>query len=165
MKATKRLLVVGALAALAVMPLSALQAKDAESLSKDNAKQTDPSDKTVVKATDSAEVKKEKVMEKQQKEEAQQAKAEKPTPMDQSNDEADLKTTQNIRNDVLKIRELSVSGQNIKIVTTKDKEIYLRGEVATRQELTNVVNAAKEHTAGYVLKNELTVAKQEPLQP
>ncbi|PTX97347.1 hypothetical protein DB346_20295 [Verrucomicrobia bacterium LW23] len=168
MKAKCPYLIVGAVAALAALPLSSVHAADTtDSLSKDNAKKAEAeaaSDSTEVKPSDSKEVKREKIIKQQARAEAEEAK-QMASPMDQSEEAADLKVTQNIRNDVLKIEGLSLSGQNIKIITTKDKEVFLRGEVATRQELTNVINAAKKNTAGYVLKNELTVANQVPAEP
>jgi len=82
------------------------------------------------------------------------------TPLDQSNDSADLKITQRIRRAVVKDQDLSVDAHNIKIITTKDHTVYLRGPVASDEERSKIESLAKMKAAGYQLNNELTVASK-----
>jgi hyperosmotically inducible protein len=60
-----------------------------------------------------------------------------PTPLDQGNDEADLKTTQRIRQALMADGSLSFDAKNVKIIT-KGGTITLRGPVRSRDERARV---------------------------
>src|SRR5438046_6081322 len=61
---------------------------------------------------------------------------------DQSNSSADLKTTQAIRQALMKDKELSTTAKNIKIITANG-HVRLRGPVKTDQEKAKIDQLAK----------------------
>ena len=77
------------------------------------------------------------------------------TPMDQSNDPADLKLTRNIRKALMADDSLSTTAQNIKIITAKGK-VTLRGPVATAKEKAVIGKKAQKFAKGRV-DNQLEV--------
>lgn len=80
------------------------------------------------------------------------------TPMDQSNDKADIDQVAEIRSEVLDLDDLSVNGRNVKIITDHGK-VVLRGPVATAAER-DAINKVAERIAGAGnVTNQLEVEK------
>jgi osmotically-inducible protein OsmY len=75
---------------------------------------------------------------------------------DQSNSSADLKTTQAIRQALMKDGELSMTAKNIKIVTSNG-QVTLRGPVKTVQEKSKIDQLAKSAASGAKIENQLEV--------
>jgi hyperosmotically inducible protein len=75
---------------------------------------------------------------------------------DQSNSSADLKTTQAIRQALMKDSELSTTAKNIKVVTT-DGRVTLRGPVKNAQEKAKVGQIAKSAAGGAKIDDQLDV--------
>src|SRR5882672_7968752 len=75
---------------------------------------------------------------------------------DQSNSSADLKTTQAIRQALMKDRELSTTAKNIKIITANG-QVTLRGPVKTAQEKSKVDQLAKSAAGGAKIDDQLDV--------
>lgn len=79
------------------------------------------------------------------------------TPMDQSNAQADIDQVAQIRSRVLEIKDLSVSGRNVKIVTDGGK-VVLRGPVASAAERTAIVDVANKVAGSSNVSDHLEVA-------
>jgi hyperosmotically inducible protein len=77
------------------------------------------------------------------------------TPIDQSEDNADIQITAKIRRAITRDKSISVDGHNVKIITTKDHVVYLRGPVANDAECKKIEAIAKRRAGGYTVKNEL----------
>jgi osmotically-inducible protein OsmY len=77
------------------------------------------------------------------------------TPLDQSEDTADLQMTAKIRRAIIHDKSISVDGHNVKIITTKDHMIYLRGPVANDAECKKIEMIAKRKAGDYTVKNDL----------
>lgn len=77
------------------------------------------------------------------------------TPIDQSNDPADLKTTAEIRKMVVDDGSLSALAKNVKIITI-DQVVTLRGPVETEKEKATIVAHVK-HVGIKDINNEITV--------
>jgi len=75
---------------------------------------------------------------------------------DQSNSSADLKTTQAIRQALMKDGELSMTAKNIKIVTANG-QVTLRGPVKTAQEKSKIDQLARSAASGAKIENQLEV--------
>jgi hyperosmotically inducible periplasmic protein len=75
---------------------------------------------------------------------------------DQANSSADLKTTQAIRQALMKDRELSTTAKNIKVVTANG-QVTLRGPVKTVQEKAKIDQLAKSAAGGAKIDNQLDV--------
>jgi hyperosmotically inducible periplasmic protein len=75
---------------------------------------------------------------------------------DQSNSSADLKTTQAIRQAIMKDGELSTTAKNIKVITANG-HVTLRGPVKTAQEKAKVDQLAKSAAGGAQIDNQLDV--------
>ena len=75
---------------------------------------------------------------------------------DQSNSSADLKTTQAIRQALMKDGELSMTAKNIKVITANG-HVTLRGPVKTAQEKTKIDQLAKSAAGGAQIDNQLAV--------
>ena len=75
---------------------------------------------------------------------------------DQSNSSADLKTTQAIRQALMKDSELSTTAKNIKVITASG-HVTLRGPVKTPQEKTKIDRLAKSAAGGAQIDNQLDV--------
>lgn len=75
---------------------------------------------------------------------------------DQSNSSADLKTTQAIRQALMKDGELSTSAKNIKVITANG-QVTLRGLVKTAQEKSKIDQLAKSAAAGAQIDNQVDV--------
>jgi osmotically-inducible protein OsmY len=75
---------------------------------------------------------------------------------DQSNSSADLKTTQAIRQALMKDGELSMTAKNIKVITANG-HVTLRGPVKTAQEKAKIDQLAKSVAGGAQIDNQLDV--------
>ena len=75
---------------------------------------------------------------------------------DQSNGSADLKTTQAIRQALMKDGELSMTAKNIKVITANG-HVTLRGPVKTAQEKAKIDQLAKSAAGGSQIENQLDV--------
>jgi hyperosmotically inducible periplasmic protein len=75
---------------------------------------------------------------------------------DQSNGSADLKTTQAIRQALMKDGELSMTAKNIKVITANG-QVTLRGPVKTAQEKAKIDQLAKSAVGGAKIDNQLDV--------
>jgi osmotically-inducible protein OsmY len=75
---------------------------------------------------------------------------------DQSNSSADLKTTQAIRQALMKDGELSTTAKNIKVIIANG-HITLRGPVKTAQEKAKIDQLAKSAASGAQIDNQLDV--------
>ena len=80
------------------------------------------------------------------------------TPMDQSNDPADIELTQKIRKAVVADDGLSMNAHNVKIITLGGL-VTLRGPVESPAEKAKIVQIAAQHAGGAnKVKDELEVA-------
>jgi hyperosmotically inducible periplasmic protein len=75
---------------------------------------------------------------------------------DQSNSSADIKTTQAIRQALMKDGELSTTAKNIKVITANG-HVTLRGPVKTAQEKAKIDQLAKSAAGGAQIDNQLDV--------
>jgi len=80
------------------------------------------------------------------------------TPMDQNNNSADLKITQQIRQAVMADGSLSFTAKNVKIITQGGK-VTLRGPVKTDQERSNIEAAARKIAGVTQVDNQIEVKK------
>lgn len=83
---------------------------------------------------------------------------EKPTAWDQSENEADRKITQRIRQAVTKDDSLSTSAQNVKIIT-QDGKVTLRGTVNSDSEKQKIADMAKKAPGVKNVENLITIDK------
>jgi hyperosmotically inducible periplasmic protein len=74
----------------------------------------------------------------------------------QSNSSEDLKTTQAIRQALMKDGELSTTAKNIKVITANGL-VTLRGPVKTAQEKAKIDQLAKSAAGGAKIDNQLDV--------
>jgi hyperosmotically inducible periplasmic protein len=75
---------------------------------------------------------------------------------DQLNSSADLKTTQAIRQALMKDDALSMTAKNIKVITANGR-VTLRGPVKTAQEKAKIDQLAKSAAGGAQIDNQLDV--------
>jgi hyperosmotically inducible periplasmic protein len=75
---------------------------------------------------------------------------------DQSNSSADLKTTQAIRQALMKDDELSMTAKNIKVITANG-QVTLRGPVKTTQEKAKITQIARSAAGGAQIADQLEV--------
>ena len=75
---------------------------------------------------------------------------------DQSNSSADLKTTQAIRQALMKDSELSTTAKNIKIITN-NAQVTLRGPVKNAQEKAKIDQLARSAAGGAKIDDQLDV--------
>jgi osmotically-inducible protein OsmY len=78
---------------------------------------------------------------------------------DQSNSSADLKTTQAIRQALMKDSELSATAKNIKVITANG-HVTLRGPVKTAQEKAKINQLAKSAADGAQIEDQLEVTNK-----
>ena len=83
-----------------------------------------------------------------------------PTASDQSENEADRKISQQIRQAVTKDDSLSVSAQNVKIIT-QDGKVTLRGSVKNDSEKQKVAEKAKQVAGVKNVENLITVGEKD----
>jgi hyperosmotically inducible protein len=79
------------------------------------------------------------------------------TPEKQSNTEADVKITRDIRRALVKDTSLSVYAHNLKIITTHDHIVYLRGAVGSSDDVSKIVSLAQTNSGGYPVKNQISI--------
>ena len=77
---------------------------------------------------------------------------------DQSNNSADLKITQAIRQALMKDSELSMTAKNIKIITNNG-QVTLRGPVKNAQEKAKIDRLARSAAGGAKIDDQLDVKK------
>jgi hyperosmotically inducible periplasmic protein len=77
---------------------------------------------------------------------------------DQSNNSADLKITQAIRQALMKDDGLSTTAKNIKVITANG-QVTLRGPVKTAQEKAKIDQIAKSAAGGAKIDDQLDVKK------
>jgi hyperosmotically inducible periplasmic protein len=75
---------------------------------------------------------------------------------DQANSSADLKTTQAIRQALMKDDGLSMTAKNIKVITANG-HVTLRGPVKTAEEKAKIDQLAKSAAGGAQIDNQLDV--------
>lgn len=80
----------------------------------------------------------------------------KPTPMDQGNNEGDLEVTRQIREQVVAQPNFSINAQNVKIIT-QGGAVTLRGPVETSEEKATIERIARAHAGASKVVNELEV--------
>jgi hyperosmotically inducible periplasmic protein len=80
------------------------------------------------------------------------------TPMDQNNNQTDLKITQQIRQAVMADGSLSFTAKNVKIITQNGK-VTLRGPVNSAQERSAIEAAARKVAGAEQVDNQLEVKK------
>jgi len=78
---------------------------------------------------------------------------------DQSNSSADLKTTQAIRQALMKDPALSATAKNIKVITANG-HVTLRGPVRTAQEKAKIDQLAKSAAGGAQIEDQLEVTNK-----
>ena len=78
------------------------------------------------------------------------------TPMDQSNGAEDIDQVAAIRKAVMDINDLSVNGQNVKIITGNGS-VVLRGPVASQAERDAIEKAAAKFAGSSKIVNELEI--------
>lgn len=79
------------------------------------------------------------------------------TPMDQSNDPADVELTQKIRKAVVSDDGLSMNAHNVKIIAS-DGVVVLRGPVESQEEKSKIEAAAVGIAGAANVRNQLEVA-------
>ena len=82
------------------------------------------------------------------------------TPISQSNAAKDLKVTRKIRLAICKQQHFSMNAINIKIITTSDHTVYLRGVVDSDSERRRIVKLAQPIVGGRAFKNQLLTPKE-----
>jgi len=80
------------------------------------------------------------------------------TPLDQKENETDLKITQRIRKAVVADDSLSFTAKNVKIIT-RDGQVTLRGSVKKAEEKTAIEKVARDVAGPGKVVNELEIAK------
>lgn len=80
----------------------------------------------------------------------------KPTPIDQSNEQADIDLVAKIRSEVFDVENMSVNGQNVKIITSRGK-VILRGPVASTEEKETIERIAVAAAGPGNVTNELEI--------
>jgi hyperosmotically inducible periplasmic protein len=80
------------------------------------------------------------------------------TPMDQNNNQTDLKITQQIRQAVMADGSLSFTAKNVKIITQNGK-VTLRGPVNSAEERSTIAAAASKVAGADKVDNQLEVKK------
>lgn len=80
------------------------------------------------------------------------------TPEKQSNAEADVKVTREIRRAIVNEKSLSVYAHNLKIITTMEHVVYLRGAVSSADDVSKIVSLAEKSSSGYPVKNQISVS-------
>lgn len=78
------------------------------------------------------------------------------TPADQSQNQADINVTAQIRKDILAQEDLSVNARNVKVVTA-DGHVTLRGPVQSQGEKDRIGEIARQAAGGKEVKNLLEV--------
>jgi hypothetical protein len=82
------------------------------------------------------------------------------TPLSQSNAQDDLDVTQSIRKAIVAEKGLSVDAQNIKIITTTQHVVYLKGVVDSEEERQRIMALAKPLAGERTIKNHLKLPQE-----
>lgn len=82
------------------------------------------------------------------------------TAMDQSNRREHVDLTAAIRSEVVRDQSLSTSARNVKIVTTSDGTVWLRGPVKTEAERARLLAIARREASGHRIEDGLTIARE-----
>ncbi|MDB5386985.1 MAG: transport-associated protein [Planctomycetaceae bacterium] len=80
------------------------------------------------------------------------------TPIDQNENDADIKTTADIRKRVVGEKDFSVSARNVKIITA-DGKVTLRGPVKTQKERDTIEQIARDVAGKDKVDSQLEVAE------
>jgi len=80
------------------------------------------------------------------------------TPINQNENEADIKTTAEIRKQVMAQKDFSVSAQNAKIITA-DGKVTLRGPVKSKQERETIERIARDVAGKDNVDSQLEIAE------
>src|SRR4029077_16302815 len=78
---------------------------------------------------------------------------------DQSNSSADLKTTQAIRQALMRDPALSATAKNIKVITANG-QVTLRGPVKTAEEKAKIGQLAKSAAGGVQIEDQLEITNK-----
>lgn len=81
-----------------------------------------------------------------------------PTSLDQKENAADLKITQQIRDSITSDKSFSISAQNIKVITANGV-VTLRGPVTSGDEKNNIADQARRIAGVVNVDNQLEVIK------
>ncbi len=79
------------------------------------------------------------------------------TPLDQSNRPEDIKVTQTIRKALMADDGLSMNAKNVKVITTADGKVTLRGPVNSEEEKTKIADHAKQAAGSATIVNKIEV--------
>ncbi|MDZ4660392.1 MAG: BON domain-containing protein [Pseudomonadota bacterium] len=77
----------------------------------------------------------------------------------QSNSEGDTELTRRIREDLMKIKDLSVYGQNVKIITV-DGKVTVKGPVRSQDEENSILKSARSFAGASNVNNEMAIVKE-----
>lgn len=80
------------------------------------------------------------------------------TPADQSNLQANIDTTAAIRKAIINTEKLSTYADNIKIITSDDGTVTLRGPVRTGAEADKIISLARQVAPNSKIVNKLEIA-------
>jgi hyperosmotically inducible periplasmic protein len=86
------------------------------------------------------------------------------TPIDQNENQADVNTTAKIRQRVLEVKDLSINGRNVKIMTA-DGKVTLRGPVNSTEEKESIGKIAQDVAGEGNVDNQLEVAVASSTRP
>lgn len=89
---------------------------------------------------------------------AEVVKDKEPTPMDQGNSDADIKTTKDIRSAVVASDQLSFNAKNIKIIT-RDGKVTLKGVVADEAEHQKILELSNAYVKADALSDQIEIKK------
>lgn len=79
------------------------------------------------------------------------------TPFDQSGNAADRQTTARIRQEIVAQKDFSVSAKNVKVITSADGRVTLRGTVKSADERRRIEEIANRVATGEKVDNQLDV--------
>lgn len=79
------------------------------------------------------------------------------TPIDQDENQADVNTTAEIRKQIVATPDMSINGQNVKVITSQG-HVTLRGPVTTEEERTTIEKIAKSVAGDDKVDNQLEIA-------
>lgn len=82
------------------------------------------------------------------------------TPEKQSNAESDVSVTRAIRRAFVKDSSLSIYAHNLRIITTTEHVVYLRGAVGSNDDVAKIVSLAQQNSNGYPIKNRISVSSK-----
>lgn len=83
------------------------------------------------------------------------------TPISQSNRKQDIQVTALIRKEVVDVPDFSTNAKNVKIITTADKKVTLRGPVLDLREAQQIVAIARRVAPTYDVVDQLRVMRDD----